>query len=74
MGPAPAYGDALRYVAATVADRDGPVDVRAQARYPEWIADRDRQLELFLFCLLLFDGWLVVWSTLFAEDPDESSG
>ena len=33
-----------------------------------------RQLEFFLFCLLLFNGLLVAWSMLFAEAQDESSG
>ncbi len=33
-----------------------------------------RNIEFFLFCMLLFNGLVVAWSMLFAEAQDEASG
>lgn len=47
------------------------------AVFPEMADDMDvpspRNLEFFLFCLLLFNGLVVAWFMLFAEARDEAS-
>ena len=47
------------------------------AVFPEIAADLNipspRNIEFFLFCLLLFSGLIVAWFMLFAEAQDESS-